>query len=48
MISRFFCPVPLAAGATVELPAEVAHHAINVLKVGAGDTAILFDGRGGE
>jgi 16S rRNA (uracil1498-N3)-methyltransferase len=48
MISRFFCPFPLAAGATVELPAEVAHHAINVLKVGAGDTAILFDGRGGE
>jgi 16S rRNA U1498 N3-methylase RsmE len=34
----------LSFGATVELPAEVAHHAINVLKVGAGDTAILFDG----
>lgn len=48
MISRFFCPSPLSFGATVELPAEVAHHAINVLKVGAGDTAILFDGRGGE
>jgi 16S rRNA (uracil1498-N3)-methyltransferase len=48
MISRFFCPFPLAPGTTVELPAEVAHHAVNVLKVGAGDTAILFDGRGGE
>ena len=48
MISRFFCPSPLTFGATVELPAEVAHHAVNVLKVGAGETAILFDGRGGE
>lgn len=48
MISRFFCPSPLSFGATVELPAEVAHHAVNVLKVGVGDTAILFDGRGGE
>lgn len=48
MISRFFCPSPLVFGAPVELPAEVAHHAVNVLKVGAGDTAILFDGRGGE
>lgn len=48
MIPRFFCPSPLAAGATVELPAEAAHHALNVLRVGAGDTAILFDGRGGE
>ncbi|AJP49002.1 hypothetical protein PG1C_12365 [Rugosibacter aromaticivorans] len=52
MISRFFCPSPLGSGlvsgATVELPAEVAHHAVNVLKVGAGDTATLFDGQGGE
>ena len=48
MISRFFCPSPLTFGATIELPAEVAHHAVNVLKVGAGNTAILFDGRGGE
>ena len=48
MRSRFFCPFPLAAGATVTLPPAVAHHAINVLKVGAGETAVLFDGRGGE
>ena len=48
MTPRFFCPFPLSAGATVQLPAETAHHAVNVLKVGAGDTAILFDGRGGQ
>lgn len=48
MIPRFFCPFPLHPGATVELAAEVAHHALKVLRVGAGDTAILFDGRGGQ
>lgn len=48
MTPRFFCPSPLSAGATVQLPAETAHHAVNVLKVGAGDTAILFDGHGGQ
>ena len=45
---RFFCPFPLHPGATVELAAEAAHHALKVLRVGAGDTAILFDGRGGQ
>jgi 16S rRNA (uracil1498-N3)-methyltransferase len=48
MIPRFFCPFPLHPGATVELSAEAAHHALKVLRVGAGDTAILFDGRGGQ
>ena len=48
MIPRFHVPSPLAPGATVELPREAAHHALKVLRVGAGDTAILFDGRGGQ
>ena len=48
MIPRFFCPFPLHPGATVELAATAAHHALKVLRVGAGDTAILFDGRGGQ
>lgn len=48
MIPRFFCPFPLAPGATVELPEAVAHHALTVLKLGAGETVILFDGHGGE
>lgn len=48
MIPRFFCPFTLNPGATVDLPPDTAHHALNVLRVGAGDTAILFDGQGGE
>lgn len=48
MIPRFFCPFPLHPGATVELAAEAAHHALKVLRVSAGDTAILFDGSGGQ
>lgn len=47
MIPRFFCPFPLHPGATVELPAEAAHHALRVLRIGPGDAARLFDGRGG-
>jgi 16S rRNA (uracil1498-N3)-methyltransferase len=48
MIPRFFCPFPLHPGATVELAAEASHHALKVLRVSPGDTAILFDGRGGQ
>jgi 16S rRNA (uracil1498-N3)-methyltransferase len=48
MIPRFFCPFPLHPGATVELAADAAHHALKVLRVAAGDTAVLFDGRGGQ
>ncbi|MBI5897638.1 MAG: 16S rRNA (uracil(1498)-N(3))-methyltransferase [Rhodocyclales bacterium] len=48
MIPRFFCPFPLHPGAVVELTADATHHALKVLRVGAGDTAILFDGCGGQ
>ena len=48
MIPRFFCPFPLHPGATVNLPDEAAHHALRVLRVDAGDTAVLFDGSGGH
>jgi 16S rRNA (uracil1498-N3)-methyltransferase len=48
MIPRFYCPFELHPGAHVELPTEAAHHALRVLRLGAGDTAILFDGRGGQ
>src|ERR1035438_6952189 len=48
MIPRFYCSFPLAPGAVVELPAEAAHHAVKVLRLSAGDTVILFDGRGGR
>lgn len=48
MIPRFHCPFPLAPGAVVDLPAEAAHHASKVLRMGEGDIVTLFDGRGGE
>lgn len=48
MTPRFHCPFPLHPGATVELSAEASHHALRVLRVAAGDRAVLFDGRGGQ
>ncbi|MDP3037186.1 MAG: 16S rRNA (uracil(1498)-N(3))-methyltransferase [Rhodocyclaceae bacterium] len=48
MIPRFHCSFPLAPGAQVDLPEQAAHHALKVLRMKAGDTVILFDGRGGE
>lgn len=45
---RFYCPVPLAIGVTVDLPENAARHACRVLRLRAGDSLILFDGRGGE
>jgi 16S rRNA (uracil1498-N3)-methyltransferase len=45
---RFFCPVPLAASTHIDLPAELAHHAIRVLRLKDGADIVLFDGTGGE
>lgn len=45
---RFFCCSPLAPQTTVELPADLAHHAIRVLRLKPGTGITLFDGRGGE
>jgi 16S rRNA (uracil1498-N3)-methyltransferase len=48
MPPRFFCPVSLAAGQTIDLPPQAAHHALRVLRLGPGDELVLFDGSGGE
>ena len=45
---RFFCPAPLAAGTTIELPESAARHAARALRLGPGDPIVLFDGCGGE
>lgn len=45
---RFFVEAALAAGTSVALPADVAHHATRVLRLRAGDEVALFNGRGGE
>ncbi len=48
---RFFVPAPLApaeAGSTLELPPAIAHHAVRVVRLAAGDALTLFDGSDGE
>jgi len=47
-LPRFYCELPLAAGATLALPAPLAHHAVRVLRLRDGEAIVLFDGRGGE
>ena len=44
---RFFCPGPLAAGATLDLPATAARH-VQVLRLQPGDGLTLFNGTGGQ
>ncbi|MET3135159.1 16S rRNA (uracil1498-N3)-methyltransferase [Oxalobacteraceae bacterium GrIS 1.11] len=44
---RFYCPQPLAIGATVTLPEAVAHH-IQVVRLAPGDAITVFNGEGGE
>jgi 16S rRNA (uracil1498-N3)-methyltransferase len=45
---RFYVDQALRPGATCLLPEDSAHHAVHVLRVGAGDEVALFNGRGGE
>ena len=45
---RFHCPVPLAAGTSIELPENAARHAARVLRLRVGDDVVLFEGNGGE
>lgn len=49
-VSRVFVekPAQLQHGATIELPDRAAHHVLNVLRLRAGATLVLFDGSGGE
>ena len=44
---RFYCPVPLATGAVLELPADAARH-VQVLRLQPGHAITLFNGTGGE
>ncbi|TAL78948.1 MAG: 16S rRNA (uracil(1498)-N(3))-methyltransferase [Burkholderiaceae bacterium] len=47
-IPRFFCPIPLGPNQTLELPQELAHHALRVLRLKPESDILLFDGRGGQ
>ncbi|HKW80013.1 MAG TPA: 16S rRNA (uracil(1498)-N(3))-methyltransferase [Casimicrobiaceae bacterium] len=48
MTPRFHCPLPLAEGAEIALPAAAAHHCARVLRLSAGDAVTLFAGDDGE
>jgi len=43
---RFFCPPPLPASGTFELPRDAAHHAHRVLRLRVNDPVQIFDGAG--
>jgi 16S rRNA (uracil1498-N3)-methyltransferase len=47
-LPRFYCPVEISAGQTIELPAGIAHHAARVLRLKHGAELVLFNGHGGE
>jgi 16S rRNA (uracil1498-N3)-methyltransferase len=47
-MSRFYTPIELTVGQTISLPETVFHHWVRVLRAQQGDTAILFNGQGGE
>src|SRR5574337_652181 len=44
---RFHCPLPLAPGAQITLPATAARH-VQVLRLQPGAAVTLFNGAGGE
>ena len=44
---RFYCPMPLAAGSSLELPPGTARH-VQVLRLQPGAGITLFNGQGGE
>ena len=45
---RFYVDAPLRVGGGCVLAEEAAHHALQVMRLRAGDALTLFDGRGGE
>ncbi|MBS0613054.1 MAG: 16S rRNA (uracil(1498)-N(3))-methyltransferase [Proteobacteria bacterium] len=47
-LTRLFVPVALAAGGSIELPADTAAHIVRVLRARSGDPLILFNGEGCE
>ena len=46
-MARFYCPMPLASGQSVDLPPTAARH-VQVLRMQPGQHLTLFNGEGGE
>ena len=47
-LPRFYCPVVLTSGTTIELPVALAHHAVRVLRLKPDAPIVLFNGDGGQ
>ncbi len=47
-MNRFFIETELTVGSTIQLTETVFHHWVKVLRAQIGDSATLFNGRGGE
>ncbi|MEJ0100178.1 MAG: 16S rRNA (uracil(1498)-N(3))-methyltransferase [Pseudomonadota bacterium] len=47
-LTRVFVDAPLAQDALLPLPPGPAQHLVRVLRLGAGDALVVFNGRGGE
>jgi 16S rRNA (uracil1498-N3)-methyltransferase len=47
-VPRFYVDASLEVGGSCVLPEDAAHHAVNVMRLRAGDAVILFNGQGGE
>lgn len=45
-VTRVHVALPLAAGVEIELPENVANHLVRVLRLGLGDSCVLFNGDG--
>ncbi len=45
---RFFCDEVRLVPGELRLPEDVAHHAVRVLRLAAGDELVLFDGQGNQ
>lgn len=48
MLPRFYYPALPTTSGDIDLPAEITHHAVNVLRLGRDALIILFDGQGRE
>ena len=47
-LPRFFVRTELSQGQTLNLPKDVSHHLLNVLRLKPGDEVIIYNGKGGE
>jgi 16S rRNA (uracil1498-N3)-methyltransferase len=47
-LPRFFVDLPLVPDTELQLPSDIAHHAVRVLRLRDGDDLVIFNGKGGQ